>query len=165
MKWEETYEQAKYAFHNGEISDLLTGKGSYGLKVSGAPIDIPTDWTSVISKGIFELYENEQGARLIADYENAIRRLIFGSAVEVWMAANIVVYQLNCETAGKAAFEIDKALIDDLSKAIHDNKEALASDFSYQGNGSEFGLLDDILRLDGILQKECGIEIVKDKIM
>lgn len=162
MKWEEIYEQTKHAFQNGEMIDLLTGKGCYGLSVPMAPVSVPTDWTSVISQGVFELFEKEKDARLIADYEDAIRTLINGSAAEVWMAANIVAYQLLSESEGKAAFGIDRNLVNELSAAVHRNKEALASDRSYQGAGNECGLLDDILRLNGIVLEDCNVEMIKD---
>lgn len=161
MKWEEIFEQTGHAFQNGEMIDLLMGKEYYSLPVYDAPVSVPTDWTSVISEGIFKLYEKEQSPRLIEDYEKAIRILINGSAQEIWMAFNIVVYHLKCEAKKEASFEIDKKIIDELSKAVHDNKDALACDKSYQGQGNECGLLDDILRLNRILMEDCNIEIIK----
>ena len=163
MKWEEIYDQTKYAFQNGEMSELLAGKGNYHLPIYGAPISVPTDWTSVISKGIFKLYEDEQDKRLVEVYENTIRKLINGSSLEIWIAANIIAYHLRCEVNKKATFEINKEMIDELSKAVHKNKNVLAADKSYQGKDNKYGLLDDILRLNNVLFRNCNIEIIKDE--
>lgn len=161
MKWEETFEQTKHAFQNDEMYDLLTGKENYHLPVYGAPVSVPTDWTSVLSEGIFKLYKDTKDERLIKDYESAVHKLITGKPLEVWMAANIVAYHLQCESGNKAAFEIDKKIIDELSDAVRQNRDELSSDKSYQGSGNEYGLLDDILRLNNIVLKDCNIEMIK----
>ena len=160
MKWEEIYEKTKYAFQNDEMMDLLTGREYYYLPVYGASVPVPTDWTSVISEGIFKLYKEEQNARLIEDYEKTISTLINGNSLEIWMAANIIVYHLQCEADNKASFKVNKDLVSALSKAVNDNKDALAEDKSFQGNGNKYGLLDDILRLNRILHEDCNIDII-----
>lgn len=161
MQWEEIFDKTKLAFEKGEMFELLKGDANYSLAVCQGNIDVPTDWTSLISHGIFELYRKEQDARLIEDYERAIRDLISGNALEIWTAANVICCHLMREAEGKAAFEIDKGIAEALSQSVLANKDALASDKSYQGCGKEFGLLDDILRLDNILSGEFNRKLIQ----
>ena len=64
------------------------------------------------------------------------------------------------EAENKASFKMNKDLVTALSKAVNDNKDALAEDKSFQGSGNKYGLLDDILRLNRILHEDCNIDII-----
>ena len=154
------YDKTMQAFEKGKFYELLTGKDGYDKPVVGIPVDVPTDWTVVIPKGIYQLYNNFPHFQIVRDLEDAIRRMLKGSSTEVWMAAYVIFNLIRNEQIGKAPFSIDRKIFGDFSRALNCKKEELCKNTSYGGGDYPNGLYGDIERLNYILKSKYSVSMV-----
>ena len=148
------YDKTMQAFEKGKFYELLTGKDEYDMSINKIPVDIPTDWTVIISNGIYQLYNNFPHFQIVRDLEDAIRRMLKGSSTEIWMAAYVIFNLIRNEQIGKAPFSIDRKIFEDFNRALNNKKDELYKNTSYGGKDYYNGLYGDIERLNYILKSK-----------
>jgi len=138
-------EAARKAYLNGELYEFLTGRNGYDLPVADAPVNVPTDWTRIIPNGIYEIYREDEDSRVIAAYEAAIEKAIHQGEADVWIAVNILYFQLDQENMEKAPFKIDRRILEKLKESLNLHKAYLEATPLH---GKQWSMYDDVLRLD-----------------
>ena len=144
MDFQTILADTRTAYEKKEFFELLTGQKDYKLQVVDVPIDVPTDWTRVIPLGIHALYRETQEEQVLADYVEAISRLISGTPTEVWIAAYVLFVQISTEYRGKASFILNRDVFPPFHKAVEKNRAWLEK-HSY---GRKMSMYEDIIRLN-----------------
>lgn len=80
VSFENVYSATEKAFHNDEFYELLTGGKGYNVPVLDAPVDVPTDWTVVISNGIYPLYKKLEDTKVKEYFQIALLKMMHGDS-------------------------------------------------------------------------------------
>lgn len=167
MQFNEIYDKTKYAFEHDEVYALLTGKDNYNYQAPMYPVSLPTCIEFVLRDGIYPLYRESKDQKIIEDYCEALMHMIKSDdAVAVWWATSILYMQKINETAewmkNNAPFEITSDFWNELGQILPKHKIALMKNFDYQGNGEEYGLWSDILRINRLLLKKYAVRMIEE---
>jgi len=131
-RYKEVRAKTKKAFENNEFLQLLTGDIDYRIDNQktgekwGAPYPDPTDWSTVIKYGIYDLYTEIMDRQVIEMYKLSIQSLIDGTAEQIWIAFEILCIQFWNERDGKCPFSsFSMEYFTKLSQALSKNEEEL----------------------------------------
>ena len=157
--FENVYSATEKAFRNDEFYELLAGRKGYNVSVLDAPVDVPTDWTVVISNGIYPLYKKSEDTKVKEYFQIALLKMMHGDSSEIWMAANILFIQLKNQENGNAAFSIDENLLREFSRSLDVHRISLENNKNYGGSDYPNGLLGDVERLNEILVNKYSVSM------
>ena len=149
MTDEKIYELATIAFQKNEVTEFLSGKNGYACPVDKyVPANVPTDFSRILSKGIYALYQNGQKDNLIKKYKEAILALTNMTDIDLWIAFSICWVQLYNEkrsAESPAPFNIiDQSIIDSIARKLIERKSDLSLNKEWQGWNLDEGLWGDI---------------------
>ena len=163
IRFEDIYDNAGKAFRNKEMFEFISGRNGYDCPVLDTPTSVPTDWTAIIPNGIYRLYQTEisSGEEIRNNFSDAVRRLIHGTDVELWEAAYVLFVQLKHEARGTAPFVLDEGIIDAFNRRVDERKDALSTNYDFDGKQFPNGLFGDIERLNHILDRKYSTELAK----
>ena len=147
-------ENAYKAYEKGELFEFLMGYKGYELKVIDAPVDVPTDWTRIISNGVYEIFRDTLDEGVKKEFEEALIRAISGTCEEIWEAANILYFQMDHEKMGKAPFCISEVIAQSAKKKIMEKRTQMEQFYPYGKNG--WNMYEDILRLNQNFKNDWG---------
>ena len=128
---------ARKAVECDDMVKLLEGKGEYHCEFfyyGLAGIDI-TDWGSILSRGIYVLY-NEGGYDYIPDMIiEAIKEMCEGDVEEVYCAFRVFFCAVRYERRDfkPAPFRISEQIKSVVMQAVFNNKEKLSKCFDWEG--------------------------------
>ena len=153
------YIETEKAFKNNEFYELLLGLNNYNVN---APVSVPTDWTLIIYNGIFELYKhntNQQESIKTAFYD-AIKKLINGNEIELWVSSYIIFLMLHYQMKNKAPFNLSDEILNLFKSRLSKMKDQLSTNKKYEGNQYTNGLYGDIERLNNTLKIYYSIDMI-----
>jgi len=153
------YAETEKAFKNNEFYELLLGLNDYNIN---APASVPTDWTLIIYNGIFELYKrnsNQQETIKIAFYD-AVKKLINGNEIELWVSSYIIFLMLHYQMKNKAPFNISDEILNLFKCRLSKMKDQLSNNKEYEGSQYTNGLYGDIERLNNTLKTYYFIDMI-----
>ena len=153
------YYKVERAYFNNDFYSLLKGENGYYVGLQFIPVDVPTDWCSIIPE-IYNLYNNYEGRnnKILKLYEDTIDELIKNDDVkDKWIVYNILFIQIKMENNGKSPFKINKNNFKILS-----NKINIFSNELKNIEDSGYNLFDDILRLSQIFKDKFGYDLLKN---
>lgn len=153
------YAETEKAFKNNEFYELLLGLNNYNVN---APASVPTDWTLIIYNGIFELYKhntNQQEAIKIIFYD-AIKKLINGNEIELWVSSYIIFLMLHYQMKNKAPFTLSNEILNLFKSKLSEMKDQLSANKKYEGSQYSNGLYGDIERLNNTLKIYYSIDMI-----
>lgn len=138
------------AISRNEIAELLEGKDGYSLESdSWAPVCAPIDWTAVIPL-IYREYAETQDASIKKKYENAVARMLSGSAEDVYCGVAVLYFQMLREKSGRTPFSLDMDRLLRLAKeGISGNTDGLR----------DAGLWNEISRYRRLFSSKFSVEI------
>lgn len=133
------------AIERKEIDLLLQGKGEYCL--SDEPWSrpgLPIDWRRVVPT-IHRLYEMEEDVTIKEDFENALLKMLHGSAESVYCAVGAMYEQLLREKVQRSPFRIQRDFLSlEAHKAVLGKECDLKNIKKWAGEGKEDGLWEDM---------------------
>ena len=149
---------ARKAVECDDMIKLLEGKGEYHceyVEYGLAGIDI-TDWGSILSRGIYALY-NEGGYDCIPDMIiEAIKEMCEGDVEEVYCAFRFFFNSVMNEKENfePVPFHISEQIKPVVMQAVFNNKEKLSKCFDWEGWRHSDGMWGAIKRWVKILQED-----------
>lgn len=155
---EEIKELFLQAVERNEIDKFLKGEGIYKVSLPHmVPVSIPTDWTTAIPDGVYEVFKEKPELNINRQFEKAILSLIDKDIFNLYVSVYVIFEQLQNECRGEAPFKIDKGkVVPLLIKEIKAKQEDLKNDFRWTGANNREGLWGDFKRIDEILKEDTG---------
>lgn len=159
---EELLALTKKAFDNDEVAEFLCGEKGYSVHGNpDIPSNIPTDFGRIVEGGIYKLYVLTKDEAVVSKTKSALKRLIDGTPVNVWVAFMIVRRQLSKYEKGRAPFDmVDDDILFLLKKSLYANEAKLRECKLFLGEDCENGLWQDILRIDQNYKENMGIGVL-----
>ena len=151
---------ARKAVECDDMVKLLEGKGEYHCEFfyyGLAGIDI-TDWGSILSRGIYVLY-NEGGYDYIPDMIiEAIKEMCEGDVKEVYCAFSVFfdIVLKERQSFKPVPFYISEQIKPVVMQAVFNNKEKLSKCFDWEGWRHSDGMWGAIKRWVKILKEKYG---------
>ena len=163
MTNEELYRLTQKAVEENEIADLLQGKGIYQCPPHRyLPAYIPTDFESVLKRGICLYYIDTKDKRIVDSLEKAIKDLCNGDAVQIWIAYTYLGFMSMIKYREGLPFEFDSEEIRKIvEKAVISNMEKLKKCKEWNGWNNEEGLWQEIERTNGVLKEKFNYTIIQ----
>lgn len=163
IRFEEVYATTESAFEKKEFYELLSGKNGYELAVLDAPAKVPTDWTAVLTNGIFAFYKNNPSKQeeIKQDFFDSVLRFVNGSDLELWVSSYLIFLMIHYEKRGKAPFALSEEVIDLFNKRLRERKDSLSANRNFEGCLYPNGLYGDIERLNNTLETYYSINMIK----
>ena len=134
VRFGEIYGATRKAFAANEFYELLTGREGYDIPVLDAPTTVPTDWTALMSNGIFALYKNESSHRekIQELFYRALEKMIEGDTIDMWESSYIIFIFLKGQKRGTAPFSLDTNVVKKYSSRIEEKKNHCLSVLNMQ---------------------------------
>ena len=151
--------KAQIAYEKNEFYEFITGRNGYSVPVIDAQVDVPTDWTRTIP-GIYDLYNETKDDKIIEAFQDAIRKAINGSCIDIWCACNTLFFHCDHEEDGKTPFIIDKSLRRELRSIVIEKTELLRNTY-YGYNKGKSHVYNDILRLNNNFYDYHGCQLLE----
>lgn len=142
------------AISRNEIAELLEGKDGYSIESDSwadrwADVCAPIDWTLVIPL-IYREYAETQDASIKKKYENAVARMLSGSAEDVYCGVAVLYFQTLRGKSGRTPFSLDMDRLTRLAKeGISGNADGLR----------DAGLWNEISRYRRLFSSKFSVEI------
>jgi hypothetical protein len=156
---EQLLEATRQAFEKNEIAEFLQGLPPYTCSTREA--NVPTDFVRILRQGIYKLYDETKNKQIANDFKAALRELASGNAVQIWIAFEHCFSQIRNEYANVAPFKImDSGLINHLKDMVNKSENELRACKEWMGWKEKDGLWSDIVRLNEILNRRYGGNIL-----
>lgn len=165
MQFQEIYERTKYAFEHDEVRELLEGKNGYEYQAPMYPVSLPTCIEFILRDGIYPLYRETGSQQVVDQFCQAIKGMVGSEdAITVWWATSVLFSQKNQESGSwikvKAPFLVADSFWKLLGEVLPTHKSEMAVTFSYLGNGEDYGLWSDVLRMSYLLNEDYNIQLL-----
>lgn len=142
-KSEECYQKLLTALEKDELIEYLEGKGEYKVEPHEfVPAEAPTDISSIMTYGVYALYTQDPQSGIDKKLFDALKKMMNGNALDLYVATNIVYNQLLLESYGHPRFITKKSsILPQLSAAINKNKDKLSHYFGCGGADYKNGVM------------------------
>ncbi|MYL47224.1 hypothetical protein GLV94_16385 [Virgibacillus halodenitrificans] len=150
------------AIDNNEFIDLLKGKGDYKIELhQWVSANVPTDVESILTKGIYPLYLDDQNKRVELKLEQSLITMIDGELFDIYCALSTIFCQLIEEGLGTAPFKINQdKILNKLRITLNSKEKELKNYFEWEGLGKPEGMWTEVLRMDSICKRRWGISLL-----
>lgn len=155
-----------YYIHNGQMSNLLTGKKGAKLNIpNGDELNLePQDYVGVI-KELYNLYNN--GNRNISiEFENSLMKLSKGDLIDLYSAIKLIIIQINYELRKKSPFELTRKveILNNIKSNLLNYKNEL-EEKKWEGIYFENGIFGAVQQQNEWLKRNDLPEIIDHKIL
>ena len=141
MHADDVLKYTRIAYNDGKLYQFI--RGDIYEVPPNAPVSIPTDWTQILHDGIYRLYIETEDVNIVSAFEQAVQKLIDGSATDFWIAV-YVLFNHKCLLNKRN----DDKLLYDLKRTCY-------------GSSSNEDMYFDICRLEYLYQNKFGAYIWK----
>lgn len=153
-----------YYIHNGQMSNLLTGKNDTKLNIpNGDELNLePQDYVGVI-KELYNLYNN--GNRNVSiEFENSLIKLSKGDLIDLYSTIKLIIIQINYELRKKAPFELNRKveILNNIKGNLLNYKKEL-EERKWEGIYFENGILGAVQQQNEWLKRNNLPEIIEQK--
>jgi len=163
MRFDEIYDQTKYAFEHDEVLALLRGTDGYSYQAPMYPAYVPTCTEFIQTHGIYPLYNNSTDK---AEIENklysAINELLNSTPLDIWIAFDYILCQKYDEEENAAPFIINDTCWEKLKAALSANRYELSVCKEYVGKYEQFGLWSDVVIRSVNCFEDYGIVLIDE---
>lgn len=154
-------ELAKFAIERDELYELFHGKGAYKVGLRYMPVDVPTDFNSVIESGIYASCNASNKAKIEQQIMDLLDNLYSGSDEDVWIAFNICWAEVYFSKNGKSPFSfLTEAYIDEHKEILNSRRDSLMKNHMWSGKNLASGLWGDIEGANTILIRKYGVSLL-----
>lgn len=150
----------RIAYNDGKLYQFI--RGDIYEVPPNAPVNIPTDWTQILHDGIYRLYIETEDVNIISAFEQAVQKLIDGSATDFGVAVYVLFNQYRYENLREAPFCVNRRLLNEcLLNKRNDDKLLYDLKRTCYGSSSNEDMYFDICRLEYLYQNKFGVYIWK----
>lgn len=151
---------AQQALSCGELAEYLSGENGYACGMDpSVPANVPTDFERILAFGLYPLYsESSRPEAVSAAFSAALEKLLSGSAVQVWIAYMVSLFQYRLEEQGYSPFvAMSPYYMAKVKAALYEHETELRTVKEWQGKGREQGLWQNIVATNDVLKRNSGV--------
>lgn len=150
------------AIKKGEVIEFLEGKGQYKVGMDQwANASAPTDWTRIIPKGIYVVYNENPGLKVNELYEEALLQMMDRDTFDIYVALAVIHFQLIREQRGASPFAIDRGkILPKLKNILLVNEQKLRKYFEWEGKAYQEGMWGEVIRVDALCRNKWNFSIL-----
>ena len=109
---------------------------------------------------IYDLYENTNDDRILDQFIDTLREMIFTGGDNLWIVSNLLFWDLTEWVQGRDVLKLPKDLIMMFNDAVEDDEEVLKNSNAYGCGIYPNGIFDGIVHLSEKLDNEYGIMLL-----
>jgi len=159
MNNQQVYDLAVKAINENELLTFLEGKNEYRIESNVA--NVPTDWSEVLSKGIYKIYSDSPERKINILFEKTLQEMSKGDLFDNYCALMIFYSHLLFESYSIAPFKVNKQLIcSELSSSIEMKKEELKLCFDWTGKNKPEGIWSEVIRINTLMKEKFNISLL-----